>query len=211
MKTWYYIVMLVLISSCSSSKIVNEWKSPDAVNFEANKVLIIGMTQDTELRRHFESQLTTQLERKGVIAVRSVDFFEASFMEEKKTEDDLNEIENQLLDAGFDAILFSKVISSEDKVTLMQAIRDFDQSFDSFREDYYGAQDVFSRNNEYESYKLHHAETNLYCICPDKERELLWKGNIDVVESENRNKSIRNYVRVLIKQLDENQLLIVDL
>ncbi|MEL6810305.1 MAG: hypothetical protein AAFP76_03100 [Bacteroidota bacterium] len=205
------LLLLFIGSSCSSSKLVRDWKSPDAVNFEANKVLVIGLAQDEALRRQFEEQLTTKLEANDVIAVRSIDFFEHVFSDERKTEEELNAIEKQLLEAGFDAILFSKIIGSEDKVSLMQAIRNFDNSFNNFREDYYQSQDVINFEDDYQAYTLYHAETALYCICPEKERELLWKGNIDVVEAQNRKRSIRDYVKTLIATLDDRQLLIVDL
>jgi len=205
------LVLLFLISGCSSSKLVNDWKSPETVNFEANKVLVIGMAQDTELRRQFEEELTSELEKNDVVAVRSIDFFEHSFTDELKTEDELNNIEGQLLDAGFDAILFSKVIGSEDKVTTVQAVRDLADSFQTFKEDYYRSQDMYQSKNDFEYYKLYHAETNLYCICPGKERELLWSGNIDIVENQNRARSVRDYVKTLVNALQSKQLLIVNL
>lgn len=211
MKTILYLLAFMVLTACSSSKLVNEWRSPEAVNFEANKVLIIGLAQDKKVRRQFEQELSLKLEKHDVIAVKSIDFFEESFMDVLKTEEEMNTIEKQLTDAGFDAILFSKVIGSENKVTLSKAVRNFDDSFDSFRQDYYESQNTFYRDREYHAYTVYHAETNLYCICPDKERELLWSGNFDVIESDDRARSIRNYVKTLVKTLDEKQLLIVDL
>lgn len=205
------ILAIPLLSSCSSSKLVNEWRSPEAVNFEANKVLVIGLANDKELRRQFETELTSQLEKNNVIAVRSIDFFETAFTDERKSEEELNKIEQQLLQAGFDAILFSKVIGSEDKVTAVQQMRNLNDTFRNFKEDFYESQDLYSSRITYESYTLYHAETNLYCICVEKERELLWSGNIDIVESPNRNRGIRDYIKTLIEILDERQLLIVDL
>ena len=78
------IILYIAVSSCSSSKLVNDWTSPDTPNFEANKVLVIGLAQDLELRKEFEEELTTQLEKHGVAAVRSIDFFEYSFTDEFK-------------------------------------------------------------------------------------------------------------------------------
>ncbi len=200
-----------LLSSCSSSKLVNDWKSPDTADFYSNKVLVIGMAEDLGLRKEFETQLTQQLEKNDVAAVRSIDFFETSFTDEKKTEDELDEIEQQLLEAGFDAILFSKVTGVEDKVSAVQEIRDFNDTFNSFKEDYFESQGAFNTKLAYQSYKLYHAETNLYCICPDKERELIWSGNIDIVENDNRSKSIRDYVKTLLSTLENKQLLILDI
>jgi hypothetical protein len=203
------IILYLAVISCSSSKLVNDWKSPDTPVFEANKVLVIGLAQDRELRIQFEEELTSRLEKNGVAAVRSIDFFEYSFSDERKTEEELNAIENQLLEAGFDAILFSKVIGSEEKVTTTQRVRDFSDAFLGFKEDYFESQDIYRIQNTYETYKLFHAETNLYCICPDKERELLWSGNIDIVENQNRKRGVKDYVKTLISTLEEKQLLIV--
>ncbi|MBX2828283.1 MAG: hypothetical protein KTR22_08975 [Flavobacteriaceae bacterium] len=203
--------LLILFSSCSSSKLVDEWESPEALHFEANKVLVIGLAQDKELRMQFEKELATQLEREDVIAVRSIDFFETSFADEHKSETELNKIEQQLLDAGFDAILFSKIVGSEDKVSLMQALRNFDNSFNSFREDFYQSQDASQFKNEYQSYKVYQAQTNLYCICPEKERELLWSGTIDIVEGSKRDRNIKDYVKTLVQSLEDRKILIVHL
>ncbi len=199
------------VISCSSSKLVNDWKSPDTLVFEANKVLVIGLAQDHELRKQFEEELTTRLEKHGVPAVRSIDFFEYSFSDERKTEEELNAIEGQLLEAGFDAILFSKVIGSEEKVTTTQRARDLSEAFLGFKEDYFESQDSYRTENTFEAYKLYHAETNLYCICPDKARELIWSGNIDIVESQNRKRSVKDYVKTLVSTLEDKQLLIVKL
>ena len=205
------LIALFFVSGCTSSKLVNEWKSPDTANFEANKVLVIGLAQDGELRRQFEEELTLELEKNNVVAVRSIDFFENSFTDERKSEAELNSIEKKLLTAGFDAILFSKIVGSEEKVTTVQAMRDLSDTFQSFKDDYYQSQDLYDTKNAFEYYKLYHAETNLYCICPGKERELLWSGNIDIVENQNRKRSVRDYVRILIASLEEKQLLIVNL
>lgn len=203
------VLFIGMLCACSSSKLVNEWNSPDYVNFEANKVLVIGMAQDKELRRQFEEELASELEKNNVVAVRSVDFFEQSFTDERQSEAELDSVEAQLLEAGFDAILFSKVVGSQDKVTTIQSVRDLADSFKSFKEDYYRSQDLYGNGPSLEYYKLYHAETNLYCICPGEERELLWTGNIDVVENKNRKKSLRDYVRTLINALEKKQLLIV--
>lgn len=204
-----FILLIGMLSSCSSSRLVHEWQSPDTVNFEANKVLVVGMAQDSELRRQFEEELASELEQHDVVAVRSVDFFERSFTDERQSESELDAVEAQLLDAGFDAILFSKVVGSEDKVTTVQSVRELKNSFQSFKEDYYRSQDLYDSGPSVEYYKLYHAETNLYCICPGKDRELLWSGNIDIVENKNRKKSLRDYVRTLVNALENKQLLIV--
>jgi len=210
MKTIIICIITILSISCSSSRLIEQYKSPDNPTFEANKVLIIGMAQNVESRRMFEKELSIALEKKDVIAVKSVDFFENSFASDKKSETDLNAIEKQLTDAGFDAIIISKVISSENKITLVKAIKSFDDSFSNFREDYYKSQDIYFNEDYLQESKIFHTETTLYCICPTKERELIWKGSIDIINPQKAKASIGDYVSLLIKEFEKQQLLMVE-
>jgi hypothetical protein len=188
---------------------VDQWKSPDTDVFEANKVLVIGISPDKVTRKTFEEKLSSALEKKGVHAVRSIDFFEKSFTNAQKSEKELNSIEKQLMDAGFDAVLFSTVTGSENKVTALQSYQELSKTFLSFRDYYYSNQHLFHEEYDRTVYQIYHTETALYCICPGQERELLWKGYIDIVDPQKMERSVNEYVKVLVNGLEEKQLLVV--
>ena len=122
------VLILWVVSGCSSTKLVQQYKNPDTVNFEANKVLVVGISADAELRRTYEKKMTEDLDKQGVIAVKSIDFFETSFTDNKKSLAQLDNIEQRLLNAGFDAILFTKVTGSESRVTVVDAYRNFSRN-----------------------------------------------------------------------------------
>ncbi|MCW5519810.1 hypothetical protein J1N09_08160 [Aureitalea sp. L0-47] len=207
-KTMLLLIALVALWSCSSTRIIEEWESPDTPVYEANKVLVIGMTADTELRRTFEDKLSSGLEKEKIIAVRSIDFFEGSFTDSNKTDDELSTIEGRLLDAGFDAVMISRITGTEEKVTTVQAVRGFVNDFQNFKDYYRTNQNLYRRNNT-QSYKVYHTETTVFCICPGKERELLWRGRIDIVDPYNRERNVNEYVRTLLNNLKEKELVIV--
>lgn len=209
MKKIALLFVLPLLVSCSSTKLIDQWKSQDTPVYEANKILVVGMSADADVRRNFEEQLSKSLEKEGVVAVRSIDFFENVFQVEDKTEKEMDLIENSLLQAGFDSVLFSKVTGSEDKVTLVQAYKNFDKEILNFKDYYIDNQSVYHTQFN-DSYKIYHTETSVFCICEGKERELLWKGSIDLVGPEKPNKAIKDYVRLLMKSLEENEIVIVD-
>jgi hypothetical protein len=209
----YKVIALFLfvgLSSCSSSKFVNQWKSPDFVSYEANKVLVIGITPDMSTRKMYEQSLVSSLAKNGVRAVKSIDFFEKFFSEAKKTQEQLNEIESQLMEAGFDTVLFSVVTGSENKVTAVQSFNDISKSMGGFMDYYYSNQHVFYREYNHDSYKIYHTESALYCICPGKDRELIWKGSVDIVNPQKLERSVSDYVKVLTKELKEQKLLILE-
>ena len=207
-KSALFILTVLLLTSCSSTRLVNQWHNPETPVYAANKVLVIGMSADDELRGSFEEQLKNALEEEGVSAVRSIDFFETSFTDQKTAEKDLEKFEYTLLEAGFDVILISKITGTESKVSMVRAMRGFNDDFMNFKDYYYSNQQVYSKAAR-ESHKVYHTETSAFCICPGKERELLWRGQFDIVDPYSRKRNVVNYVNVLIRTLGENQMLIV--
>lgn len=207
-KLFAIAIFSLLLSGCSSSKLVDEYINTESPNFQANKVLVVGLTPDGELQRQFEYSLLQALEAEGVIAVKSVDYFESTFNENIQTEENLKNIEKELLDAGFDAVLFSKVTGQENKVTIRQSYRNLTKSFESFS-DYYSENRPVYGNQQNEDYPVYNTETSLYCLCPGKERDLVWRGKIDIVDPPGAASTIRDYVKTLVQTLEKNNLLIV--
>ncbi len=210
-KSYTYLLLVIgLLYSCSSSELVENWKNPDIDTFEAQKVLVIGITNEDANRKVFERKLASELKKNGVNAIKSLDFFEENFTTSPRTEEELMNLEMDLINKGFDAILLSKVVGVEDKITVVKAYRNLDRTFDSFKDDYIQNQEIYLDEDYYEEYQIFHAESSLYCICPDKERELIWKGSIDITEPENTKKAVSDYVKVLIWALKGQQLLIIE-
>ncbi|MEH6763376.1 MAG: hypothetical protein V7655_02660 [Aequorivita antarctica] len=207
-KIFAIAIFTLLLSGCSSSKLVDEYINSESPNFQANKVLVVGLTPDGELQRQFEYSLLQALEAEGVIAVKSVDYFESTFNENNQTEENLKNIEKELLDAGFDAVLFSKVTGQESKVTIGQSYRNLTKSFESFS-DYYNENKPVYGNQQTEDYPVYNTETSLYCLCPGEERDLIWRGKIDIVDPPGAASTIRDYVKTLVQTLEKNNLLIL--
>ncbi len=201
-------VSFLFLTSCGSTKLVQQYKSPDTVNFEANKVLVVGITADKELRRTYEKKMIDALEKKDVIAIKSIDFFESSFTDNKKSNTQLDNIEQRLLEAGFDAILFTKITGSESRVTMVDAYRNFAKTYQTFDRYFYDNVHIYYKEKQ-ERYQVYTTETSLFCICPGKDRELLWRGEIEVVDAQKVKRNINSYIKILFKTLQENKLLLL--
>ena len=206
MRNLFIVFASLWLVGCSSTRLVNEWQNPETKIYEANKVLVIGLSADDAIRRDYETALVAALEDEDVIAVRSIDFFEKSFQDERKSEEEMDDIENTLLDAGFDTVMYSKITSSEDKVSFVKSLWEMEGEFANFKNYYIHSQDDIYKSGEREVYKIYHTETSLFCICPGKERELLWQGNIDITAPRAPEKNIKEYVKVLMKTFRKNQL-----
>ena len=200
------IVFLFLVTACSTSKLVEQYANPENLNFRANKVLVIGLAPDDDMQKQYEYSLVKALTDRKVNAVRSVDYFQShgGFIEPSGA--DWESLESGLMDAGFDAVLFSKSIGAQSKLSLTQAYRNLTTTFESFQE-YYYINRQNPRSSQSDGYEVFKTETSLYCLCPETQRDLVWRGEIDIVDPVNVDKTIQDYVKTLVKTLKRNKLL----
>ena len=192
---------------CSSAELVENWKNPDIVLFDAHKVLIVGMAQDEQTRTDFESYLKKEFDYRDVEAMRSIDLFDVEFTNSEKSEKELDEVERQLLDKDFDAILFTKIIGSEDIQTFRRRMSELDNHYGRFKDDYLGHQGIYYEGDYYDSFTIYHAETSLYCICEGKERSLIWRGSIDITDPKDIDKTVKDYVKLVVLAMEEQDLI----
>lgn len=202
-----FIIFSFLLMGCSSISLVENWKNPDIVMFNANKVLLVGMTQSEETREDFESQLKKEFTNRNVEAWRSIDVFDLSLTDSRKTEKELDEVEQSLLDKDFDAILLTKVTGSENRENFMKSISRWDDHQSRFNDDYLEHQGIYYDDEYYEKFTVYHAETTLYCICEGKERAMIWRGVIDIADPNNVEKAIKDYIKLVISTLEEQDLI----
>jgi len=210
-KTILLLTVVSFLWSCSSAKLVSNWKDPDTVLFHAYKVLIVGMTENESAREDFETKVQNEFKKRNVEAVRSIDLFDINFTTAERSEKQLNEVEEQLLDKDFDAILFTKIIGSENKKTLRTKLADTDRFLNTFSDDYLSHQAIFYEGSYYDNYTVFHAETALYCICVGKERETIWKAGIAITEPQNFKKTINTYVKLIIETMEEQDIIFYSL
>ncbi|MDX1314040.1 MAG: hypothetical protein R3356_00945 [Eudoraea sp.] len=201
------LTLMALLLGCSSAEIVDNWKNPDIVIFDAYKVLVVGMTPNEEGRKMFETKMVREFKRSGVEAMRSIDLFDVEFTNTARTEAELDEVESQLLARDFDAILFTKVLGSENRQSFQKRMSDMDAHYGRFQEDYLSHQEIYYDTNYYEDFTVYHVETSLYCICVDKERSLIWRCAIDVTDPANIRKTVDDYIELVVVAMREQDLI----
>ena len=201
------VLSVVILMGCSSAELVENWKNPDIVIFNASKVLLVGMTQNDEARQNFETGLQKEFQKRGVESVRSIDLFDVAFTNSKKTEKELDEVERQLLDKDFDAILFTKITGSENREVFRKKLGNWTNYNDTFSHDYLDNQGIYYDDGYYDKFTVYNAETSLYCICEGKERQLIWRGIIDIMDPVDVDKSIDDYVKLLVNAMEQQDLI----
>lgn len=207
MKKLLVVISIILCTGCSSISLVENWKNPDIVLFNANKVLLVGMTNNADTREHFESELLAEFQSRNVEAMRSIDVFDLSLTNSRKTEKELDDVEQSLLDKDFDAILLTKITGSEDREKFLKSIKRWDDHQSRFNDDYIEHQGIYYDDNYYEKFTVYHAETTLYCICEGKERAMIWRGIIDITDPQNLDKAIADYIKLIVVAMEDQGLI----
>jgi hypothetical protein len=206
MKTFFW-VFLLLILSCNDAEIVSSWKNPDIVLFHANKVLVVGMTPSEDARLEFETKMMEKFTQQGVEAMRSIDLFDVNFTDAKRTDKELDQIEDQLLEKDFDAILFTKILGSENRQSLSRSLSELDKNNARFKDDYLRHQNIYYEDEYYDQYTVYFVETALYCICVDKDRDLIWRGVIEVSDPIEAEDTIEEYVDLVVSTMEHEDLI----
>lgn len=207
MKKGLLILLLTALYACDSTQLRDRWISPDASDYTLKKVFIVGLTNNEVAKAQFEKKLQNQLIERGVEASISLDKFDADFLESKKTDAELKALENQLIQEGFDAVIFTKVAGIKNKIQYKKDYSNFDKNHNKFNDDFLMYQDQVFNPDAYQEYQVYNAETSVYCLCPTKDRTLIWKGYIDIVDPENIDQTVNDYSKLLILVLENDGII----
>lgn len=105
----FTLALVVMISSCSSIKVVDSWKSETASSIKDNNVLVVARTQNKQARIAFEQAMANQMRANGIKATESFRKFPNMLPDEKLSEEKLNNFKAFLDNEGFDGIAVTVV------------------------------------------------------------------------------------------------------
>jgi len=181
---------------------VDSWRSQEYTNYIPEKVLIIGVTENLTARKKFESQLAIELKNRGVEAVESYDVFEPTFTSLKQTEKDIEKEVGKIYNKCFDAILISAVKGVDEKTTYTGDWYVNDYYWHRFGRYYYLYQDVYFDRGYYNKYNIYNIECSLYNLKDKSDKSLVWVASYNVVDPSSINTTVNDYVKAIIKSLE---------
>ncbi|PWK19837.1 hypothetical protein [Xanthomarina spongicola] len=103
------LALIIIVSSCSSIKVVDSWKSDTASSIKDNNILVIARTQDKQARIAFEQAMANQMRSNGIKATESFRKFPNMLPDEKLSEEKLKNFEAFLNNEGYDGIVLTVV------------------------------------------------------------------------------------------------------
>lgn len=98
--------LIILLESCSTSKLVDKWSDPSYHEAPLKKILIIAIRKDPVQRRIWEDAFAGELSKHGVSATSSYHLFPNALP-------DTNKVAAIILENGFDGGLVTRILHKE--------------------------------------------------------------------------------------------------
>lgn len=202
-----YLLFFLIITSCSDVQLVDEWRNPEVAVYAPGKALVVGITSNYKARKKFEKTLKNALEKRGAEVITGLEFFGTSEISKSMTEEELMAFEKRLVNEGFDTILLTKVIGVNNIVKYKEEFDKDEKLYKKFSVDYLKHQTLFKDKSYDVAYSVYNAETTMYCICASKDRELIWKGSLEITEPESISGGVKDFIQLMMIALEERNLI----
>lgn len=203
MKIYSYIFFVLILFSCSSTRITESWRNPEYINYQPEKVLLLGVTSNLTARKIYEEKLKEVFTIRGMQAVESYNVFKPSFTSLKHTETEIEKEVDTLSKLGFDAILIATVKGVDEKVVEDFEYIKYPPYSKPFGHYYYLNQGIYYNNRVYENYKVYHIEISLFNLKNENKKSLIWVASYDIVDPQKINTTIKDCVKALEESLEE--------
>lgn len=191
------LVVLLTIAGCASTQIVNQWSNPDYTSPHFRKILVIGVSKQTSVRRTFEDEFVAQLKAAGVDAVPSYRYIpEDGPVGEARMQEAVKR-------AGADAAILTRLVRVEQKTHVTPGYYGLPPAYGFYRWyssawlDYYEPPRVYR-------YEVYTSETSLYDMARN---QVVWTGTVQTTAPGEIREEIKSYVEVVMKALNEKNLL----
>jgi len=201
------LVFILLLPSCSSTRLINSWKNPDYKVFKPQKILVVGVTPNYEARKAFEFQLITHLNARKIKAVQSAVVFETAFTDSEQTAQDIEAQVDVLLSKEYDTVLVSLVKSVSDHDAYGSESSKTDYHLRRFALYYLAYQKAYFKQEHSSRYKVFNIETSLYNLNKASDKSLIWQGSFDLVDPYHSDKAMEAYTKKLIKILEREKII----
>lgn len=192
-------VALGLTACTASTKIVNQWVSPDYTSSRFKKIMVIGVSKQSNIRRTFEDQFVAKLKEAGVDAIPSYLYIA------EDGQVDEGRLQEAVKRANADGVIVTRLVRVEQKTSVSPG---FYPPSPAFGYGFYGGYSAAWRGY-YEpptvyQYDVYTSETSLYDM---PQNRLVWAGTAQTTDTGNINKEIEAYVVTVLDALKSKNLL----
>jgi len=190
------LAAVLMLAGCAATQIVNQWSNPEYASHSFKKIMVIGISKQTSIRRTFEDEFVAQLRSAGVDAVPSYQYIKE---DAEVPESRLKEAVNQ---AGAGGAIITRLVRVERKTDVTPGYYE-PQPF-GFYGWYSHAWNGYYEPPRVYQYDVYVSETSLYDMAKN---EVVWTGTLETTAPGNIKEEIKRYAETVIQALRQNHLL----
>ncbi|MBI3066334.1 MAG: hypothetical protein HYY82_15545 [Deltaproteobacteria bacterium] len=191
------IAAALLLGGCATTQIINQWSNPSYAAVSFKRILVIGVSKQTSIRRTFEDEFVAQLRAAGADAVPSYEFTpEDGPVEESR-------LARAVTQAGADAVITTRLVRVERKAEYIPGTYGPYPGFGYYRW-YSNAWVGFYEPPRLRFYDIYISETGLHDVRNDR---LVWSGIAKTTQLGDIRQETKEFVEVVIAALCEKNLL----
>ena len=188
----------VTFAGCATKRIVSDWTNPAYNSPSFKKIMVIGVSEQTAIRRNFEDRLAAELREAGVDAVPSYRYIpETGKVAQERL---LTAVEKTQADAA----IVTRLVRAEERI---EASPGYHTAFPAiglyglYSSAWYAG---FYTPGWIHQYPVFFSETTLYDVLKD---EVVWTATIRTIDPENIDEATANYVETVAEALKQKNLL----
>lgn len=106
-KVLSFIGIVILLSGCATTKLMDSWKAKDFNNLSSAKILVISQTPETDVRKSYEIAIANKLRAKKVDAIESHILFPS--LKAANTQEEQEQVVKNFKEAGITAIILTSL------------------------------------------------------------------------------------------------------
>ena len=187
------LAVAFLLSSCSSTRVVTQWRDPATTQLRFSKVLALCIAKEQSLRRAAEGELCKQI---SSVECKPAYLAVPDSMIDKDKQDEAKALVTR---SGFDGAVVVRVVDVREKVTYVPPT--YGPTFWG----YYGyAWPMAYDPGYYRTDQILRLETSIYSLTQD---QLLWVGTTETVNPKSLPDTIAEVAKAVREELQEDHLI----
>lgn len=188
----------------ASTKLVMSWKNPGCTAPNFHRMLVLGMSDKTEIRADFEDALSSRIARPGIATIPGNQIL----LRPEGATVNLDYIKSQVRSNQIDCVIVSRLVKVDKNIKYVPGQTYYlPYPYYGTFYGYYGAiyQQVYTPGYLREEKKVR-IETNLYSTS-GPQGELVWTAISDTFDPSSAKKAIDGVVKLVVKELEKEKLI----
>ena len=182
---------ILMLAACASTTLTNSWRDPAYTGPSLKKVMVMGVSTQSSVRRVFEDEFVSELRAAGVAAIASYTLIAQDGKADEAT------LQQAVRESGASGALISRLVRRETKTQVTPAMYPPVPAFG-----FYGG--TRRRGSDTTSRRPSISTTSLRDI--DAQR-LLWAGTTETFSPSNVRKDTKELAKLIIDALKQQRLI----